>query len=205
MKLQWKVCEKNKKHRIKPATTIFVNWKMANNRNLREIYDLLDKLSRKFSPDRHKDILKKVTSGISESQHGFVSNVQFDESIILAKIKNHLASKSQVNHATFLTLHEQLTTLTEPKFRSSILTFLLSLSDIETKLPNTLESRDSNGSTFMLPVRTSQASTSASMDQIYRTSTFRVSKSAQKMSKRAKIIAIFMLFLECVNELAKFR
>lgn len=146
------------------------------NQNLREIYDLLDKLSRKFSPERHKEILKKVTSGISESQHGFISNIQFDESIILAKIKNHLASKSQASHATFLSLHEQLTTLTEPKFRSSILTFLLCLSDIETKLPNTLEyySRDSNGSTFMLPVR-NQISTSASMEQIYRTSASRVS------------------------------
>lgn len=176
---------------------------MSNQRNLREIYDLLDKLSRKFSPDRHKDILKKVTSGISESQHGFVSNVQFDESIILAKIKNHLASKSQSNHASFLNLHEQLTTLTEPKFRSSILTFLLSLSDIETKLPNTLESRESNGSTFMLPVR-NQASTSASMEQIYRTSTSRVSKLKIKKSKRAKK-NYHNLFLECVNELAKFR
>lgn len=148
---------------------------MSNQRNLREIYDLLDRLSRKFSSDRHKEVLKKVTTGISESQQGFISNIQFDESIILAKIKNHLANKSQTNLATFLTLHEQLTTLTEPKFRSSILTFLLCLSDIETKLPNTLESRDSNGSTFTLPVK-SQFSTSASMEQIYRTSTSRVSK-----------------------------
>lgn len=147
---------------------------MSNQKNLREIYDLLDRLSRKFSSDRHKEVLKKVTTGISESQQGFISNIQFDESIILAKIKNHLANKSQTNLATFLTLHEQLTTLTEPKFRSSILTFLLCLSDIETKLPNTLESRDSNGSTFTLPVK-SQFSTSASMEQIYRTGTSRVS------------------------------
>lgn len=150
-----------------------------NQKNLREIYDLLDKLSRQFSPDRHKEVLKKVTAGISESQHGFISNTnnQFDESIILSKIKNHLASKSQASHATFLNLHEQLTTLTEPKFRSSILYFLFCLSDIETKLPNTLESFNtinSNGSTFALPVR-SQFSASASMEQIYRSSTSRVS------------------------------
>lgn len=154
---------------------------MANKqsqRNLREIYDLLDKLTRKFCPDRHKEVLKKVTSEISDSQQGFVSNFQFDESIIINKIKNHLATKSQANLATFLSLHEQLTTLTEAKFRSSILTLLLSLSDIETKLPNTLESRcESNGSTFLLPLRSSHQgiSTSASMEQIYRTSTSRVS------------------------------
>jgi hypothetical protein len=153
---------------------------MANKQNqkgLREIYDLLDKLSRKFSPDRHKEVLKKVTTEIGESQQGLLSNIQFDESIIVNKIKNHLASKSQANLATFLSLHEQLTTLSEPKFRSSILTFLLSLSDIETKLPNTVESRcESNGSHFTLPVRSSHGiSTSASMEQIYRSSTSRVS------------------------------
>lgn len=147
-----------------------------NQKNLREIYDLLDKLSRKFSAERHKEVLKKVTSEISESQQGFISNIQFDESIIVNKIKNHLAAKSQENLATFLSLHEQLTTLTEPKFRSSILTFLLSLSDIETKLPNTLESRsDSNGSTFTLPVRSHGISSSASMEQIYRSHTSKVS------------------------------
>jgi gamma-tubulin complex component 3 len=141
-----------------------------NQKNLREIYDLLDKLSRKFSPaaNRHKEILKKVTTGISESQHGFIANVQFDEGIILAKIKNHLAGKSQQNLATFLNLHEQLTTLSDLRFRSSILTFLLCLSDIETKLPNTFESRDYSSSNFTLPIR-HQIPSSASVDQIYRT------------------------------------
>jgi hypothetical protein len=155
---------------------------MANKqsqKNLREVYDLLDKLTRKFSPDRHKDLLKKVTSELTESPNFMSTNFQFDESIIVNKIKNHLAAKSQTNLATFLSLHEQLTTLLEPKSRSSILTFLLSLSDIETKLPNTLESRcDSNGSIFTLPVRSSYSqgiSTSASMEHIYRTSTSRVS------------------------------
>ena len=142
-----------------------------NQKNLREIYDLLDKLTRKFSPDHHKEILKKVTSEISTNQHqqGFLSSLSFDESIIVNKIKNHLATKSQAKLATFLSLHEQLTTLTEPKFRSSILTFLLSISDVEKKLPNTLESRcDSNGSNFTLPIRSYGVSSSASMEQIYR-------------------------------------
>lgn len=153
---------------------------MANKqsqKNLREVYDLLDKLTRKFSPDRHKDLLKKVTSELTESPNFMSTSFQFDESIIVNKIKNHLAAKSQTNLATFLSLHEQLTTLLEPKSRSSILTFLLSLSDVETKLPNTLEC-DSNGSIFTLPVRSNSSqgiSTSASMEHIYRTSTSRVS------------------------------
>lgn len=146
-----------------------------NQKNLREVYDLLDKLTRKFSPDRHKDLLKKVTTDLTESPNFMSANFQFEESVIVNKIKNHLAAKSQANLAAFLSLHEQLTTLLESKSRSSILTFLLSLSDIETKLPNTLESRsESNGSIFTLPVRSSIA-TSSSMDHIYRTSTSRVS------------------------------
>lgn len=177
-----------------------------NQKNLREIYDLLDKLTRKFSPDRHKEVLKKVTSDISDSQQGFISSIQFDESIIVNKIKNHLAGKSQANLATFLTLHEQLTTLTEPKFRSSILTFLLTLSDIETKLPNTLESRcDSNGSSFTLPTRSQGISASASMEQIFRTGASRVSKNIYFKLFLSRENSILFLFLECVNELFKFR
>lgn len=137
---------------------------MAQKQDLRTIYELLDKLCRNFSPDRHKDILKTVTTSIAESpQQGFLSNLSFDESIIVTKIKNHLSSKSEVSLSRFLNLHEELSTLTTPKFRSSILTLLLFLSDMERKLPSTTSSR--HDSVFSLPVRNRSSS---SVEQIYR-------------------------------------
>lgn len=143
-----------------------------NQKNLREVYDLLDKLVKKFCHDRHKEVLKKVTTGIVDSQHGFFSNSQQDESIILGKVKNHLANKSQSSLTIFLKQHEELSTLADSKFRTSMLTFLLCLSDMETKLPNTIDSKES-GSSFTLPVRSIQ--NSASMEHIYRNITTRVS------------------------------
>lgn len=137
-----------------------------NQKNLREIYDLLDKLVRKFCHDRHKEVLKKVTSGIVESQYGFFSNVQLDESIVLAKIKNHLANKSQTSLAIFLKQHEELSTLADSKFRTSMLTFLLCMTDMEVKLPNNIDTKESATSSFTLPIRSIQ--NSASMEQIYR-------------------------------------
>jgi hypothetical protein len=146
-----------------------------NQKNLREIYDLLDKLCRKFSPDKHKEVLKKVTTGIVDSQNVFFSSTHSDESIIMAKLKNQIASKSPGNLATFLNLHEELSTLSQPKFRTAILTFLLCLGDVESsataKFSNTIES---NPAGFTLPLR-SQIQTSASMEQIFRNSTSRVS------------------------------
>lgn len=144
---------------------------MASNKqkheNLRNIYDLLDKLCRKFSGDRHKEIRKLVTSKIAESQQGFLSSLQFDEAIVVSKIKNHLSNKSETNLSVFLNLHEELSTITNPKFRSSILTFLLFLSDMESKLPNTTK-HDSADSVFTLPVRNRTIEPSTSMEQIYR-------------------------------------
>jgi hypothetical protein len=143
--------------------------------DLRNIYELLDKLCRKFSADRHKEILKTVTATIADSQQGFLSNLQFDESIIVTKIKNHLAVKNETNLSMFLNLHEELSTKTTSKFRSSILTLLLYLSDMESKLPNANNyNRESTDSVFTLPVRSSGSGSgrgiepSASMEQIYR-------------------------------------
>lgn len=142
--------------------------------DLRIIYDLLDKLCRKFSTDRHKEVLKTVTATIADSQQGFLSNLSFDaEAIIVTKIKNHLASKSETNLSVFLGLHEELTTLANPKFRSSILTLLLYLSDMESKVP---QKNSSSDSVFTLPVRNRSIEPSGSMEQIYRGLKTRVSK-----------------------------
>lgn len=145
--------------------------------DLRIIYDLLDKLCRKFSADRHKEVLKTVTATIADSQQGFLSNLSFDEAIIVTKIKNHLASKSETNLSVFLDLHEELSTLASPKFRSSILTLLLYLSDMESKLPNVSNNnKHLADSVFTLPVRNRSIEPSASMEQIYRGIKTRVSQ-----------------------------
>lgn len=145
--------------------------------DLRTIYDLLDKLCRKFSPDRHKEILRAVTTQIAaESQQGFLSSNSFEESIVVNKIKNNLAAKSETNLAIFLKLHDELSSLADPKFRSSILTLFLDLSDMEMKLPNT-NSRYSDN-VFTLPVRNRSIEPSASMEQIFRGIGSRVSKKA---------------------------
>lgn len=174
------------------------------NKNLREIYELLDKLVRKFCHDRHKEVLKKVTTGIVDSQHEFFSNAQLDESIVLAKVKNHLANKSQSSLTIFLKQHEELSTLTDPKFRTSMLTFLLCMSDMETKLPNTIDSKEAPGSSFTLPVRSIQ--NSASMEQIYRNITTRVSSLINPINLvlSSSLLPIF-LFIECFNELNQCR
>jgi hypothetical protein len=99
------------------------------NTNLREIYDLLDGLCTNISPHRHKDILKKVTANIADSQLCFISNLQFDEQTVLTKVRNYLGSKSQKSLELFLNLHEELSTLTESHFRTSILAFMLCLSE----------------------------------------------------------------------------
>lgn len=132
--------------------------------DLRTIYDLLDKLCRKFSGDRHKDILKSVTTTIADSQQGFLSNHANDECSIVTKIKSQLAIKSESNLAIFNQLHSELSSLADPKFRSSILSLFLLLSDMESKLPNTNRQSDS---VFTLPVRTRSTEHSASMEQIY--------------------------------------
>lgn len=82
---------------------------MASNKqqkDLRSIYELLDKLCRKFSPDRHKDILKTVTTTIADSQQGFLSNLQFDESIIVNKVISIL-SASYKECATSTVIHRR--------------------------------------------------------------------------------------------------
>lgn len=139
---------------------------MSVHNNYRSIYDLLDKLCRKFSPEHHKDLLKSATSVIAESKPYFLNQLQFDESIIVGKIKNHLSNKSQANLTLFLSLHEELSTLADPKFRSSILTLLMYLSDMESKLPNAVKHD------FSLPVR--NRSIEPSMEQIYRSANFKV-------------------------------
>lgn len=145
-----------------------------NQKNLREVYDLLDKLVKKFSHDRHKEVLKKVTTGVVDSQYGFFSTTQLDESIVLAKIKNHLVNKSHSSLAIFLKQHEELSILTDAKFRTSILTFLLCMTDMESKLPiSTIEQRESATASFTLPIRSIQ--NSSSMEHIYRNITTRVS------------------------------
>lgn len=139
---------------------------MASNQNLRTIYDLLDKLCRNFCPDHHKEILKSVTTSISDSHQGFLSGLAYDESIITTKIKSHLSSKSDSNVSVFTGLHEELSTLATPKLRSSILAFLFYLSDMDSKLPNT--NKHFGDSVFKLPVRNRSIETSASMDQLYK-------------------------------------
>lgn len=133
--------------------------------DLRNIFDLLDKLCRKFSPDRHKDVLKTVTSTIAESGN-FLSGLQFDESIIVSKIKNHLAVKNENNLAVFLNLYQELSNITDAKFRSSILTLMLYLSDMESKLPNTGRHESSAETVFSLPVRNRQIEPSSSMQEV---------------------------------------
>lgn len=150
---------------------------MSNKQDLRSIYELLDKLCRKFSPDRHKEILKTVTASIAESpQQGFLSNLSLDESMVVTKIKNHLTSKSEKSLSQFLDLHEELSSLATPKLRSSILTLLLFLSDMESKLPNTSNNRHLSDSVFTLPVRNRSIEPSASMEHIYRGISSRVSE-----------------------------
>lgn len=144
-------------------------------KDLRLIYDLLDKLSREFSPNNHKQVLKTVTTSLADSQQGFLSNLSFDESLIVTKIKSHLAGKSETNLSVFLNLHEQLSTITTTKFRSSILTLLLYLSDMESKLPNTNNNAHLSDSVFTLPVRNRSIESSTSMEQIYKGASLRVS------------------------------
>lgn len=106
------------------------------------------------------------------SQYSFLSNLQFDESIIVGKIKNHLQNKSQTDLSMFMNLHEELSTITEHKFRSSILTLLLYLSDMENKLPNATNFTKDNESVFNIPQSTIQRNrsgeSSTNFDQIYR-------------------------------------
>lgn len=132
--------------------------------DLRTIYDLLDKLCRRFSGDRHKEILKSVTTTIADSQQGFLSNHANDECSIVTKIKSHLAIKSESNLAIFTQLHDELSSLADAKFRSSVLSLFLLLSDMESTLPNTNRQNDS---VFTLPVRNRSIEPSASMEQIY--------------------------------------
>ena len=131
--------------------------------SLRLVYDLLDKLCRKFSPENHKEILKTVTATIADSQQGFLSNVTYDESLIVTKIKNQLSTCT--NLSKFLGLHEELVTLSNTKFRSSFLTLLLLLSDMDSKLPN---NKNLSESVFSLPVRNRSVESGSSMEQIYR-------------------------------------
>lgn len=145
----------------------------TSKQDLRTVYDLLDKLCRKFSSDHHKEVLKTVTARIADSHQGFLSGLSYDESIITSKIKNHLALKNETNLAVFLNLHDELSKLANPKFRASILTLLLDLSDVESKLPNT--NKTSRDSVFTLPVRNRSIEPSASMEQIYRGMNSRVS------------------------------
>lgn len=149
--------------------------KMSQKQDLRNVYDLLDKLCRKFSPDKHKEILKTVTATIADSQNRFLSGLQFDETIIVSKIKNHLAVKNESNLSTFLNLHHELSTLASPSFRSSILTLLLYLSDMESKLPNTSQHEFSRDSVFSLPVKSRAIESSGSMQEMYKNLSSRVS------------------------------
>lgn len=114
-----------------------------------------------------------MTSLIADvSQHSFLSNLQFDESIVVGKIKNHLQNKSQTDLSVFMNLHEELSSITEPKFRSSILTLLLYLSDLDNKLPNTANVTKDNQSAFNIPnssfQRNRTGEQSTNFDQIYR-------------------------------------
>lgn len=106
------------------------------------------------------------------SQYSFLSNLKFDESIIVGKIKNHLQNKSQTDLSVFINLHEELSTITEHKFRSSILTLLLYLSDMENKLPNAMNFTKDNESVFNVPYSTIQKNRSkesnTQFDQIYK-------------------------------------
>lgn len=106
------------------------------------------------------------------SQYSFLSNLEFDESIIVGKIKNHLQIKSQTDLSLFMNLHEELSTITEHKFRSSILTLLLYLSDTENKLPNAINFTKDNESVYNVPYSTIQRNRSwesnTNYDQIYK-------------------------------------
>lgn len=133
--------------------------------NLRSIYELLDKLCRKYSPDHHKDILKTVTATIADLQQGFLSNLTFDETLIVTKIRNHLTSKSEQNLPVFLDLHADLVARSNVKFRSSMLTLLLLLSDMDSKLPSAINSKQLSD-VFTLPANRFVEATS--MEQIYR-------------------------------------
>lgn len=167
--------------------------------DLRTIYDLLDKLCRKFSGDRHKEILKSITTTIADSQQGFLSNHANDECSVVSKIKSHLATKSESNLATFTQLHDELSSLADTKFRSSILSLFLLLSDMESALPNT---NMQNDSVFTLPVKNRSIEPSASMEQIYvRGFTTRVS--LKSYSQRSKLIPTIVL--ERVDKLFKLR
>lgn len=138
----------------------------------------MDKLCRVFSPEHHKEILKKVTGKIAENhQNFFFSNLQFDESIIVSKIKDHLRSKNEENLIVFIEQYQELLTITQPKFRSSILTFLLYLSDMESKLPSTTrieDTRENVDDVFVLPVRPRSIATSSSMHDMHRGLSVRV-------------------------------
>lgn len=129
------------------------------------------------------------------SQHSFLSNIQFDESIIVGKIKNHLQNKSQTDLSVFMNLHEELSTITEDKFRSSILTLLLYLSDMENKLPNAINFTKDNESVFNVPFSTIQRNRSgestAHFDQIYKGINSRVSDNALSFRKMPQFFFFF--------------
>jgi hypothetical protein len=149
---------------------------MLNN-NIRNVYDSMDKLCRIFDNKNHKEILKKVTGKIAENhQNFFFSNLQFDESIIVSKIKDHLRSKNEKNLIIFIDQYQELLIKTQPKFRSSILTFLLYLSDMESKLPSTTRIEDTTekvDDVFVLP-KSRSITTSSSMHDMHRELLIRV-------------------------------
>lgn len=147
---------------------------LSQQQNLRTIYDLLDKLCRNYSTDHHKDILKTATATIADLQQGFLANLSFDESIIASKIKNHLSTTKPDNSLTFfINLHEELATLADPKFRSSVLTLLYLLSDM--KLETTNNNKHLTGDfVFSFPNK-SRPATSSNFEQFYHGMSSRVS------------------------------
>lgn len=81
------------------------------------------------------EVQRNVTKFLTNSETGLFSPLSFDESVIVQKIKNHLMHKSENSLPLFLNCYEDLTSVTDSKFRTSILTMLLNLSDVENKLP----------------------------------------------------------------------
>ncbi|XP_062538954.1 gamma-tubulin complex component 3 [Armigeres subalbatus] len=101
--------------------------------NFTEIYELLRKLCKSLAGDRHETVLKGVTQLVINTPNSISSGGAGgnDESSIVARIGQHLRSKSAGDYALFQALHEQMSAYTDTKRRTQILEFLMLMANSE--------------------------------------------------------------------------
>lgn len=90
------------------------------------------KASHLYSSVIAENVLKTVTSFITESHSGiFSANTNCDDNLVVGEIKDLLLAKSEEDLNRFLGYYEELSSLSSPKFRHSILYLLLSQSEMQ--------------------------------------------------------------------------